>query len=250
MTSNPFGKPLVLNVYLADEDGNTLVPDDSESPDIYLFENAPTRTQARTGDGAMAGFHLTSWTGTEDFRTVIFPAVPDKSPDSPVSEWTYFVAVNFKLDADGDRQTLIKSVRLRRVSIQSEILQLSQADLEAIDKSVANVFGSGSTTIDSINATVIRLLKARFRAKHFEWDRIKDPTDLKDAAVFLALHFAFASQVRAGGDSADRKQDIYKKTFESLIDTAVLSYIDASGDDTEETETEIDAGSNTWSFDR
>lgn len=245
-----YGRPLVLQIELRGENGEVLIPD-ATAPDVYLFDHVPTRDEARAGTNAMPGYHETAWTGAGNFRVVTFPSVPDPDPLGHTTSRSYYIGINFRLETGGQVQTVIRRFIITRATAQLSSLEVSQADLTAIDPSVDRVFGSGSAQLTAVNALVKRLIKTSLGNRGYRWEDITDAEDLRDAAIFMALHIAFLSQVRQTGDAADRKAAAYQKMGEDILSGVVLE-TDAAGasDETGSGGELVSTNRNVWEFDR
>lgn len=245
-----FGVPLHVSLYLLGDDGAAVPPYDdvSYSPDIYLYDYLPSRSDALLGTGALTGYHVTEWEVTDNLIEFDLPALADPNPSSSSSTEEYWLAIVYNIEELGDDQLMLKSLCYDRVLGQYSALTLEQSDLEGIDKTVAHIFGSASTTIEAVNASVLRQIKAYFKRQGYRWERLSEVDGLRDAAIFLALHYAFVSQIRSTGDYADRKQAIYEGKYRDAIGSITLPY-DTDGDNEPDT-LEAQGDPSSWMFDR
>jgi hypothetical protein len=217
---HPFGKdftrwyfPLV----------NDTTPDSlltSQSPTIYIYENQPSRGQGAT----LAVQTITSWTwdaGKNGWYYTI-SAIDDPQPTSMEGVEIFWESVNFRLQAAKQIQEDIRALEMERVSGHSQSAAVTDDTL----RSYFPQLDSCSTEAQRLLYTTLAIddIKAKLKAKGYEWARLTRPDRLAIAVAYRILWQIMLVQIQQGSDKYAVKYQEFKGLFESTMEALAMEY--------------------------
>lgn len=221
----PFGQNITYWFYPLLDDDTASIPAavQTQTPAIYVFdENVPTRADALSGFNSLQS--VTSWTWSSNKKAWSFtiPAVVDPHPDSNIPTRTYWLSINFVLQAAGQTQTVIKPLQLERVAGHDRVISVNEEDLRTYFPQV-DAYSSDiqrRAYIDQATAEV----KSYLRTKGYEWAKITRPDRLDLCVVYKALAMIMLSQIQEPGDKFSIKYQEYKGNYQIAIDSLKFEY--------------------------
>lgn len=234
----PFGQDLTYSFYPLIEDAPATIATalQSQTPTIYVFSSAPSRSQAAAGTGAV-GSAITSWTWMADRNCWDFtiPAVNDPDPSSSQDTATYYVGVNFKLKTGGQTQTAIRALELVRVRGHNLSVTVSPNDLRDYYPEIDAYVTSPAQLLAYIDRAT-EDVRIKLRTVGIDWRRITRADRLNTAVTLRALQLSMFAQVQQGNDKFVFKYNELKEWFESHLESLRLEY-DSNDDGVADVET-------------
>jgi hypothetical protein len=199
----------------------------SQTPAIYVFTTNPGRSVAATGVGALKTITSWTWDANQAGWRYTITAISDPSPTSSQTLYTYWEAVNFRLEAGADIQTDLRALEMERISGHSTAVNVTDEMLRQYFPQL----DSCSTESQRVQQLVLAIedVKARLKAKGYEWAKITRPDRLTIAIAYRVLYMIMLVQIQQGNDKYAIKYAEFKAIFESTIDSLSLEY-DSNGD--------------------
>lgn len=235
----PFGKDFKFYFYpLVDNETVQSIP--TQNPDIYIFDDSagqPSRQAAAAGTGAIQT--ITDWDKVANGFAISVSALSDPDQTSTITERNYWIAINFKLKAAGQTQTIIRALDMERVAAHEKRVSIEATDLTTLWPEIAQY--ANNSTLNAAIELAIEEVKSILLNRGFEWATIKRPDRLNLAIRVRALMQIESQQSQESGDNFDRNYQEHKKQYKSYLDSIQLE-IDADKDGKPETKTEA-AGS-------
>lgn len=231
----PFGRSFTCHHYpLIDNEAETGL-DATQSPTIYVFDEQPSRSAAAAGTGAIATIESWEWDSDRSAFEFTVPALDDPEPESATEFWTYFLGINYRLQASEQIQTVVQPLPMERVKGQARGLYVSVEDLQKQYAQIEAV----STEIQRLEAIqqATRDVKTDLSQKGFDWWRIHNADDLRDVVALRAIVRFMLNQAQSGSDKFAFKYTEYKALYEGQVSGMKLEY-DSNGDNVPDTATE------------
>lgn len=228
----PFGKDIIYTFYPLVDNKEISLP--TQSPTIYVFteENKPTLDAAQNGTNKLFNA-ITQWTERGTGRDFIIPAIPDPSPDSTKDRYTYYLGINFILQAAGSTQTIIRALDMERVQAHHKTITITYSDVISYFPQVESYISIQHIT--RFIQIAKEELKTELHNKSYEWAQIYRPDRLTLACIFKVMMYAMASQRKSPGDPFDLNFDLYKETYQNFMQGLKLEYdTDRDGEPQEE----------------
>lgn len=194
---------------------------------IYVFDAMPSRDVAAAGTGAVATVASWTWDAARKGFSFTVPAIDDPEPSSSIGVRTYWLALNFRLQASEQVQTVLKSFDLERVAGHGHTVDVDENDLAAYFPQLSSYSSEAQRT--AYIAQAKEELRARLRMKGFQWARIHRPDRLNMAVTFKALSMLMLAQVQQSGDKFALKYAEFKQMYEDALESIRFEY-DADGD--------------------
>jgi hypothetical protein len=219
MPAYVYGKDLIFYLH-AFEDKTKITTLPAQTVQGYLFLDQPTRAAAAAGTGA-----LQSTTQTLAANgTIALPLTPitDPNPNDILGYRLHWMAVNFILKTAGAVQTVIKAIKVERVSGQDAEIGVTYSKVVEIYPDVVNYL-----TESEVNA-MITLAKADLlddlTNKGFDWNQVNKPDQLFNALLFNTLVYVYNSQIQREGDRFYVSSAKAQQRYDSLKSNLRLEY--------------------------
>lgn len=225
-----FGQSFTFWFYPLDREGNavSLSSDmQSQTPAIYVFTDQPSRSGAADGTGALQSITSWAWDAGKAGWSFSVDAIDDPDPNSNVVQRTYWIAINFRLDASEQIQTVLRSLDLERVTGHTRAVEITENDLRDYYPHI----DAYSTTTQRLTYIRVGLsqVKSTLKAKGFEWAKLHRPDQLKAVVCYRALAMLFLTQAQAGNDKFAALYQEFKGLFETELSGLTIAY-DADDD--------------------
>lgn len=206
----------------------------TQTPAIYVYTDEPSRSDASTGAGSPVQT-IASWTWDASRSAWYFTidAIDDPDPTSTVTIRTYWVAINFRLDAAEQLQTVLRSLDLERVAGHIVPLVVTEDDLKKFYPGVL-VYSREDQRIDFINQA-IDTVRSKLRAQGYAWASLHRPDRLKNAVALRAVAMILLSQAQGGNEKFFPLYREFKQLHEDEMDGLIME-IDSDGDGQADTE--------------
>lgn len=220
--THPFGKAFTRWYYPLIND---TTPDSvltSQTPAIYVFTTQPSRAAAAAGTGASQT--IASWTWDEGKRGWYYTIAAINDPDTTSTEtvYTYWEAVNFRLEAAAQIQTDIRALEMERVIGHSQAVLVTDDVLRGYFPQLDSC-STESQRLALINLAV-EDVKSKLQAKGYEWARVTRADRLTIAISYKVLYMIMLVQIQAGNDKYAVKYNEFKSIFENTVDGLTLEY--------------------------
>lgn len=195
----------------------------SQTPAIHIFdENVPVRADALSGSGSLQSITSWTWSSQKQAWSFTVPAILDPHPDSNIPTRTYWIAINFILQAAGQTQTVIKPLQLERVVGHDKVISINEEDLRTYFPQV-DAYSSDVQRKAFISQATAEV-KSYLRVKGYEWAKITRPDRLDLCVVYKALAMIMLGQIQEPGDKFSIKYQEYKSNYQISIDSLKFEY--------------------------
>lgn len=218
-----FGRDFTYEFHVNDASGAPIDLTDAEHVSTHVFDHKPARDVAVAGTGALQT--VSSWVVPEGekFAQLSIEAIDDPEPNSEFRTWEYFIAVNFKFAASEQVQTIIKELKIERVTSQQSATDVGYADVlkhfPLLDRYFSNV--NDITNLIEVSEEEIRVYLS---AAGFGWAQIWHPKALHSAVKFKTLSNICLMQSIDSGDEWERKHSEYRLLYQNVIESTKLEY--------------------------
>lgn len=213
----PFGVSFPYTFYPILNDQPVRLP--SQTANLHVFEDMPSRSAALAGTGALGSYSATVPANATNV-TFTLDAIEDPDVTADEGSATYFVAIVYKLQASGQDQVIVRALEIERVKAHHKTLSIGAADLEAVWKA-ATTYASGSDISTKV-ATCTDELKAELRDKGYEWAAIWRPDRLRNVLVHRVLSGIALEQMQEANDAFQALADRFSETATRLLSSLKL----------------------------
>lgn len=176
---------------------------------------------SQAGTGAFQG-PITSWTAGNGGFTLALSAINDPSPQLYLSRYIYWVAVNFRLDAGAQIQTVLAPLELWRVDASFTRIGTDDATLEQFFPSIDSLY-TQAQQLSAISAAILAI-RARVKAQGFDWARIYRLDRLNLIVAYKALQILFVGQTTGSGSRFPDLVEYYSNELEASLRSLMLEY--------------------------
>lgn len=176
---------------------------------------------AQAGTGASQG-PITSWTAGNGGFSLAISAINDPSPELYLSRYIYWVAVNFRLAAAAQVQTVLAPLELWRVDASFTRIGTDDATLEQFFPSIDSLY-TQSQQLAAIQAAILSV-KAKLQAKGFDWARIYRLDRLNLLVAYKALVLLFVGQTTGSSSRFPDLVEFYRAEYESAVGSLLVEY--------------------------
>jgi hypothetical protein len=195
----------------------------SQTPAIYIFdESVPTRGNAASGSGSLQAVSTWTWNSTKKAWSFTISAVNDPYPDSNIPTRTYWIAINFILQAAGQTQTVIKPLQLERVVGHDKVVSVTDENLRTYFPQVDAY--SSDVQRKAYISQAIEEIKGELRSKGYEWAKLTRADRLDICVTYKALSLIMLGQIQEPDDKFSIKYNEYKANFQSNLDSLKVEY--------------------------
>lgn len=232
----PYGQDLTVWFFPLVDDDAFQPSSTSQTPNIYVFAERPSRAVAIAGTGAI-GSAITTWSwdaGRGGFSFTV-PAIDDPDPTSTVTQDTYYLGITVKLQASEQNQTFVQSILLERVSGHQTDVNVTLEDMKRYFPQ-AGAYCSEADRLGYI-AEAINEVQDKLRGIGYKWARIQRPDKLKRVVTLRALALLLLFQLQQGNDKFAIKYQELKQMASDAFDALKIEY-DSDGDGEPDTKTE------------
>lgn len=219
----PFGQTFELWFFPLVNDTTPEGLDTSQTPTIHIFSSQPSRADAASGTGAV-GSSITAWTwdaGKKGWSFTV-PAISDPNPTSSEDTRTYWVAVNFKLTALAQTQTVLQAFQLVRVGGHLRTPTIGEADLFHYLPQV-RAHTTESQRIDFI-AEAVDDVKGKLRSEGYVWAQLHHADRLSKAVTFRALMMICLARIKQDNDEFAKRFVEFKELYQTKLAELVAEY--------------------------
>lgn len=221
----PFGQNITYWFYpLLDNDTASISSAvTSQTPAIYIFdESVPTRGNAASGSGSLQTVSNWTWNSNKKAWSFTISAVNDPYPDSNIPTRTYWIAINFILQAAGQTQTVIKPLQLERVVGHDKVVSVNDENLRTYFPQVDAY--SSDVQRKAYISQAIEEIKGELRSKGYEWAKLTRADRLDICVTYKALSLIMLGQIQEPDDKFSIKYNEYKANFQSNLDSLKVEY--------------------------
>lgn len=213
-----WGRAGSISLYLTNQDLEPLTADATIWAQIYT--SRPTRQQVLGQTGGILSAAITSFTldATSGAIQLAIEAVDDPEPNADESDECYYLGIYYKSDPAEQAQAAIAALKFRRDVTFLDRLDITQSDLEGIDRNIQWLYGASSTSIAAISAQVEQEFIAFFRARGVDIHAIQNWGDLKWAGIYKALELAHIGEIEVDGDGHTKKAELYSEKAAQALD--------------------------------
>jgi hypothetical protein len=200
----------------------------TEAPTIYIFNFKPDRSIASAGTNALAT--VSSWSNTQDGRGKKFtiPAIDDPNPTSATDAYSYYIAINFKLQSGEQTQTVIRLLPIRRIVAHHSSARPLVEDIQSLHPEIRSFFKDSQ--IESAIQSAEYMTKGHLKVSGYDYASIWNPDELKTQITYQALALLCLSQIESGG-AWEAKYNEYKSISEGILASiTVLIDVDKNGE--------------------
>lgn len=221
----PFGQNITYWFYPLLDNDTASIPAavTSQTPAIHVFdENAPTRANALSGSGSLQSVTTWTWNVSKRAWSFTIPAISDPHPDSNIPTRTYWIALNFILQAAGQTQTVIKPLQLERVVGHDRVVSVTEENLRTYFPQVDAY--SSDVQRKAYISQAVEEIKGELRSKGYEWAKITRADRLDLCVTYKALSLIMLGQIQEPGDKFSIKYGEYKSNFQANLDSLKVEY--------------------------
>lgn len=229
--SYPYGQAFTAYFYpLVDDAAYVPTLTTGNLVSAYLFDVRPGLAEAASGAGAVLGVVISGWTwdAAKGAFAIAVPAVDDPEPTGTYSvENTYFLAVNWRLEAGEQVQTTLQAITLERPRGHTTALTVMVADLRNLYRDI-EAYGDEPQLLSAI-ALAKDDVRDKLLARGYRWANVTRPDRLKQVVVLKAVALVMLGEAQAGNDKFFAKYAEYKGLAKDALDGLQVEY-DATGD--------------------
>lgn len=167
-----------------------------QSATLYLFENLPDRAAAAAGTGALATVSATQ--NSPFFLEFTVPAIDDPDPAGSIESRSYYAAINFKLQASEQTQTIIRELIISRPFGHDKPVDVD-ADMIKRRWVEAGEYRQDHEIRDLINLAV-DAVRNDLEQRGLSWARIYRPDKLRQVIISKTIEAICDSQMQNAGD--------------------------------------------------
>lgn len=233
-----FATPFMFGFYVEKGEGSyydiasLLTP-----PDVYLFDEKPSRELAQTGTDALQT--INAWVPTTNPIGAIITVgeILDPNPSSNVDTETYYLAINYRLADGGEVVTDIEEIEVSRAFGNSDPVK---TDLSTLQELFHDVDRHASET-EQLTSITVALAKTRLAVNSrgiLDWDRLKNKGDLDLIISMLAMSNIYFNKSQESDDHWYQKFEKMQTDAYSLIKDIPLE-VDTDNDGDTDIEEEI-----------
>jgi hypothetical protein len=228
--SYAFGQDIELGFYPLVDNEPAEIPSalQAQTPAIYLYRDLPNKADAATGAGSPLQT-ITSWTwdSAKNGWTFTVDGIDDPDPTSTGPVNPHWVAINFLLSSGEQSQLVLQALDIQKVAAHLRVLDVTDDDLKALLPQIT----SHSTAVQRADYTskATSQVKAKLKARGFEWAMLNRPDELKNAVTYKTLWLFCLAQVQAGNDKFAFKLAAFADLYTTEIDGMPIP-IDTDGD--------------------
>lgn len=224
MSGYNFGRDFTYEFHVIDADNDELDLSTAVFVSAYVFDDTkPTREDAATGTGAIQT--IADWdvaTGNKHADLSV-AAIDDPEPDDDFEVWAYWIAINFRFAVGEQVQTIIKELRICRITAQQSATDVTYTDILKHFPILTRYFSNVNDITSLIEVTEDEI-KAYLSGKGFDWAKIWHPKALDSAVRFKTLSNICLMQSIDSGDEWEVKYNEYAQLYQNVINSTKLEY--------------------------
>ena len=191
---------------------------------VFSDQNKPVSVAAsQAGTGAFQG-PITSWTAGNGGFSFSIAAINDPSPELYLSRYIFWVAVNFRLDAGAQVQTVLAPLELWRVDASFTRIGTDDATLEQFFPTIDSLY-TQNQQLAAISAATLAI-KGRVKAQGFDWARVYRLDRLNLIVAYKALVILFVGQTTGTGSRFPDLVEYYSAELEAALRSLSMEYED------------------------
>lgn len=229
MIAKPWGTPWTFK-YKPQVGGAYVEP--AGSPSIYIFRDQPSEAAARAGTGAIGSVSTWSYDGTSHIASFTVPKVDD--PQDGTRKRQYFLAINYFIDsASNQKQLDLRTFWLIVPDGMDEDPVPTPAEIQQeYDSNLGKEYGANANIfIEKFIRRAEASVKRGLKWSGYNWPKIENIGDLKDALAYKTLLFAYLDLSMEPGDIWKQRYDIIEEEYDELmkeISLQVVDYLESS----------------------
>jgi hypothetical protein len=222
----PFGQDFTYSFYpLIDSEQAKDIPGDA--PAIYVYgETKPSRDQARAGTGGPIQT-ISEWTAIDDGFRFPVTAILDPDPSGAELRRTFWIAVNFRLKAGGQLQTVLAPLVLERVRAHNKTAIVTVADISS-EWSHATDYAT-TEQIQRYIEDGLGKVKSKLKERGFEWAGVNRADRLAAAIRYWAVMRINLRERKTTGDTFDENVKLFYSWYTQELESLQFAY-DGDGD--------------------
>ena len=192
-------------------DGDLQPLDASYTIWAQVYTGRPQRAEILANSGGILASDITSFTldPITGAIKVTLPPIPDPDINSDESETAYYLGIAYRSSALAPLQATIAALKMVRGYTFLSRLNITQADIQGVDRNIKWLYGDNSTAIANISDQVEQEFINFFKSRKIDIHAIQNMGDLKFAGIYKALELAHLSEVQTKGDGHDLKSRRY-----------------------------------------
>lgn len=210
------------------EEGGQPLQIPSQTPEIYVYDSEPTRTDALAGTGSIAS--ITSWSQlahTPFTCTYTIPAIADTNSEGSVEGLWFYESIKF-VTQDGEGEQLV--IRAFFVELPRGNDSYPTVDVLEIKDNYPNIASYlEDEQISEFVQSAITELRGDLEAKGVEWNRVSELHKTKLAVAYKTIALCSFSQMKEPGDKFDRRYEEFGKKYQQELSKYKLP-VDLNGD--------------------
>jgi hypothetical protein len=219
-----FGTDFNFKLFLyQDKTKITSIP--AQTINAHIFKDSPSRSSAASGVGALQSKTQVLATGSEPI-SIAFDALVDDDYAGSLDYRLYYVCINLRLKAAAQIQTIIRAIKVERVSGQDIEIGVTLENIKGIYPDV-NEYLSDPELQTMLDLAKIDLVED-LSSKGFDWNQIYSPDQLFNALLQNVLVSVYNSQINRDVDKFTRLADKAQARYEIIKGNLKLAY-DATG---------------------
>lgn len=186
--------------------------------DSYLFgpDTVPSIETAAAGTGAVQTLASAGWSANTSggFKHAL-DVVNDPDPSNPaLYKRSYFLAVNFRLQAAAQIQTAIREVYFQRATVRLSDVSINAAYLTARVPTLGEL---ASGRLSNFLAPALDELKLDLEEAGAKFDSICNVDKLDLALCYKAIELVSDDLIRKTGDRHDRRRKAYEDKYIKVL---------------------------------
>lgn len=226
----PFGKTIKHQFHPMVNDIPVKVS--ADAPSIHVYSIKPAREDALTGAGDGFIETISSWAaidGLPDAKLITITAIDDPDTSEVGQVETYYLAINFKLQASEQSQLVIEAITLERVAAVSSVPNVTR-------DSIINYYPAiqaylEDSEIDKFITLASKEVQNAYRKKGIRWQNLERQDLLHVPIAYKTIELASSSQVKSEGDKFDWRVKFFMQKYREFLEELELPHDkDADGE--------------------
>lgn len=217
-----YGTPFTFTFFAEVDGAPVSLP--AQTATLYLYRDYPSREDAIAGTGASYGPYTEAVSAGATTIPFDVPAIPDPDANSAEPYRYWYAAVVYKLETAGPDYLTIRGITLQRLTAHHTSLTVSLSELKGIWEPVSTY--ASLAEIEAYTRAVLREIRADLESRGYVWDKVYNPADLKDVALYSVLVKVLESETQGAGDRFDSLATKYRGIVDKLMGSLRLQYGD------------------------
>lgn len=195
----------------------------TQTPTIYVYESETKPTRAAAAAGTGADQTISSWNEDEPYvRTFTIDDIDDPDTSEEWKVYTYWVAINYVMEASQQTQTELRALRIARAQSQHKQLDCTTDELRGVWASISEY--ANLTQLSDYKAGAVSDIKDDLEAAGYEWALMFRPDELKRALIYKVCATVATAEISEGGLQFETLANKYERNYEDKIKQTKISY--------------------------